>query len=74
MVEYDSRLYHCHKIRRNVSIQEDYEVINGKRILVHCYCPVFIYGDGSRKCNGLSDHGIKCGYANYTRSVEENEK
>lgn len=67
MTEFVMRLYHCHKLKKNVHIFEYYEVINGVRTLVRCSCPnhTGTAADG-RKCNGLNDHGLPCGYARKT--------
>lgn len=67
MLEKTSRMYHCHKLRKYVTIFEDYEIINGVRTLVHCSCPHYTgtSGDG-RKCNGLNDYNIPCGYSQYS--------
>lgn len=61
------RLYHCHKAHKEIRIMEDYEEINGKKVLVRCQCPVHVYGEGRNKCNGINDHGFECGYADYRR-------
>lgn len=64
MIEETTRLYHCHKLRKNVKIFEDYEVIDGTRTLLRCSCPYYMgtAGDG-RRCNGQSDLGTPCYYA-----------
>lgn len=64
MAESD-RLYHCHKVHKHIWIMDDYNEINGKRTLVRSQCPIYIYGERGRKCDGLNDHGFKCSYANY---------
>lgn len=69
MTEYSTRLYHCHKLKKNVHISEDYEIINGVRTLVRCSCPNYMgtASDG-RKCNGLNDYDLPCGYSEYPKS------
>lgn len=67
MLEQITRLYHCHKLKKNVYIFEDYEVINGVRTLVRCSCPNYTgtASDGW-KCDGRNDYQIPCSYANWT--------
>lgn len=69
MIEQSTRLYHCHKLKKNVHIFEDYEVINGTRTLLRCSCPNYrgMAADG-RKCNGLDDYDQPCGYSEYSKS------
>lgn len=66
ILEQTTRLYHCHKLHKNVHIFEDYDNINGVRTLVRCSCPNYTdtASDG-HSCNGLNDYGIPCGYAKY---------
>lgn len=64
MIEYNTRLYHCHKLKRNINILEDYEVVNNKRTLTRSVCPYY-QSDEKVKCNGINDHGFSCGYAVY---------
>lgn len=66
MIEQVIRLYHCHKLRINVQIFEDYEIVNGVRTLMQCSCPHYmgISADG-RTCNGLNDYNLPCGYSQY---------
>ena len=67
MVEQATRFVHCHKLKKNVYIFEDYEVINGVRTLVRCSCPNYTgtASDG-RKCDGMNNHNFPCGYANWS--------
>lgn len=65
MVEQFNRLYHCHKVHRNVTIFEDYEIIEGVRTLVRCSCPIHMYTEDGHKCDGLNDHNLPCGYAHF---------
>lgn len=69
VMEYEMRLYHCHKIKRNVQILEDYEVIDGVRTLVRCSCPVHM-GTAStdRHCNGINEFDFPCGYADWQQT------
>lgn len=66
MIEYETRLYHCHKRRKYVKIFEDYEVTEGVRTLVRSSCPNYMgtASDGYR-CDGLNDYNLPCGYAQY---------
>ena len=59
----------CHKIKRNVQILEDYEVIDGVRTLVRCSCPVHM-GTAStdRHCNGINEFDFPCGYADWQQT------
>ena len=70
MIEERDRLYHCHKIKKHITIFEDYEIVDGERTLIKCECPVYKYGENGKKCNGLNDHGFTCGYANYNLRKE----
>lgn len=65
MIEEKSRLYHCHKVRKHIQIAEYYDMINGKRTLIRSQCPFYNSGENGRECDGINDHGFKCGYANY---------
>lgn len=66
MVEYKTRLYHCHKLNRNVEIMEDYEVVNGVRTLVRCSCPYYTgTASGRLRCNGQNDFYFRCSYAQW---------
>ena len=66
MIELTTRLYHCHKLHKHISILEDYEIINGIRTLVHCSCPYYTGTSvKGRKCNGLNDYNLPCGYSVY---------
>ncbi len=68
MTEETTRLYHCHKLRKNVSIFEEYETINGVRTLVRCSCPNYRgTAADERKCNGLNDYQLPCHYAEYSK-------
>jgi hypothetical protein len=64
MAEFKTRLYHCHKAKKNVHILEDYEIIDGKCILVRSQCPNYMSEDRASRCNGVNEHGFECGYAN----------
>lgn len=66
-MEQTTRLYHCHKIHKNVTIFEDYEIIQGVRTLVRCSCPHYIYKDTKPHCDGNNDFGFRCGYAEYSK-------
>ena len=63
MLEQTTRLYHCHKLNKNVTIFEDYEVCEDSRRLVHCSCPYHTYTDMKPHCDGYNDFGFQCGYA-----------
>lgn len=66
MVEYTTRLYHCHKLKRNVQIMEDYEVIDGVRTLVRCSCPYYTGTASERlRCNGQNDFHFRCSFAQW---------
>lgn len=66
MTEYSTRLYHCHKLKRNVQILEDYEVINGVRTLVRCSCPYYTGTASERlRCDGRNDFHLRCSYAQW---------
>lgn len=65
MTSYFDRLYHCHKVDKSIRIMEDYELIDGKKILIRCQCPIYNDTEKGIKCNGFNDHGLKCGYADY---------
>lgn len=67
MLEQTVRMYHCHKLKKNVYILEDYEILNGVRTLVRCSCPNYMgtAADG-RKCNGLNDYLLRCGFSEWT--------
>ncbi len=69
MIEYAQKLYHCHKLKRNVTIFEDYEIIDGVRTLVRCSCP-FHTGTAveGRRCDGQNDFGFRCGFADWSIS------
>lgn len=45
MVEYRTRIYHCHKLRKNVTIQEEYEIKGDLRFLLRSECPLCKYKD-----------------------------
>lgn len=68
MVQYSQKLYHCHKLNRNVYISEEYEVIDGVRTLVRCSCP-FYTGTAyeGRRCDGMNDLDSPCGPSLWTR-------
>lgn len=66
MTRYYDRLIHCHKVKKSVNIMEEYDFINGKTTLIRSQCPVYNDTEKGRKCNGINDHGFKCGYADYT--------
>lgn len=66
MIEPSDKLYHCHKIRREVTIMEDYDIIDGKRTLVRSRCSAYKIEDRKRSCNGIEDHGFECSRADYT--------
>lgn len=69
MIEQSIRLYHCHKLKKNVQIFEDYEVINGVRRLLRCSCPNHMgMAADERKCNGLNDYGNPCGYSEHPKN------
>ena len=63
MIEQSTRLYHCHKIHRHITIFEDYEVSGDTRTLLRCSCPHHIYKDMKPHCDGYNDFGFQCGYA-----------
>lgn len=65
MVEPYDRMFHCHKVKRNVTIMEDYDVIDGKRTLIRARCSAYNVEDRKRSCNGIEDHGFECSCANY---------
>ena len=43
MVETITRLYHCHKIHKHVTVYEEYEVSGNSRRLLRCSCPYHQY-------------------------------
>lgn len=63
MIEETTRLYHCHKINKHITIFEDYEVSGDIRHLVRCSCPYHIYKDRKPHCDGYNEFGFQCGYA-----------
>ena len=63
MIEYETRLYHCHKIHKHVKIEEDYEIVEGNRRLVRCSCPYHKYTDMKPHCDGNTEFGFPCSYA-----------
>ena len=63
MIEYKDRLFHCHKVRYNVKIFEDYEVTESNRTLVRRSCSGLTHTDARRQCNGLDEWGNPCPYA-----------
>ena len=63
MVETITRLYHCHKIHKHVTVYEEYEVSDSGRRLLRCSCPYHQYTEMKPHCDGYNDHGFQCGYA-----------
>lgn len=63
MIKEITRLYHCHKIHRNVNITEYYEVVEDNQTLLRCSCPYHLYKDMKPHCDGYNDFGFQCGYA-----------
>lgn len=63
MIEYKDRLLHCHKVRYNVKIFEDYEVTQSSRTLVHRSCSGLTHTDVRKRCNGLDEWNNPCPYA-----------
>lgn len=63
MIEYETRLYHCHKIQKNVKIAEDYDSSTDGRRLVRCSCPYHQYKDMRPHCDGYNEFGFQCCYA-----------
>ena len=50
MVETVSRLYHCHKIHKHITIYEEYEVSGNNRRLLRCSCPYHQYKEMKPHC------------------------
>ena len=65
MIEQSDKLFHCHKVKRNVTIMQDYDIIDGKRTLIYSRCSAYRIEDRKRSCDGIDDHGFECCYANY---------
>lgn len=65
MIDQSDKLFHCHKVKREVTIMEDYDTIDGKRTLVRSRCSAYDIEDRKRSCNGTTDHGFDCSQANY---------
>lgn len=71
MVEYATRLYHCHKLKKNVMILEDYEIVDGVRTLVRWSCPYYTgMASGLIRCDGQNDFGFSCSLAQGPRNPE----
>ena len=63
VLELSSRLYHCHKINRHITIFEDYVIVDGKKRLVRCSCPYHKYTDMKPHCDGNTEFGFLCSFA-----------
>ena len=46
---------------------EEYDMINGERMLIRTQCPFYYSDEKGRKFDGTNDHGFVCGNANYRR-------
>lgn len=66
MIEMHDRHIHCKKVDKFIPIFEDYEVTEGKKILVRSSCPVYMGTvDLGCSCNGLNRLGNPCMYAHW---------
>ena len=63
MIEYKDRLFHCHKMKRNVKIFGDYKITDSGRTLVHRSCSDLTRMDVHKRCNGLDEQNNPCPYA-----------
>lgn len=63
MIEQTSRLYHCHKMREHIHIEEDYDTIDGVRTLVRCSCPKYTDKPSPGYCDGMNEFGFRCSYS-----------
>lgn len=62
MIDTVSRMYHCHKLHKNITVYEEYEVSGNTRRILRCSCPYHQYTDRTPHCDGRNDLGFQCGY------------
>ena len=61
------RLHHCHKVKQNVKIYEDYDHINGEKILIRSKCSYCYEKTSGYNCNGLNTYNEPCIYNSFIK-------